>query len=405
MNISGKLLPLLLYLFFMCSVAHSEVPKKEQFDFLSHYNNASLVESSLKLTAITTGLAASTLLNYGFWYSICESPNLVSALAGRFDLSTAEEFEVRHYKLSFCNCNQLAAAITATEVALAGHVSPWPVERAWWQPLRFTLLGAGSFIRYKTISKHKRHTVPLVTLAIFSGEIVSRTVAGTLITQALRYQNKVTISPLQYAYGEKLSLSSLTGVVVGTIIYEAMIARGFRPAKAAFAYAVSATLTGIISAIISLPALYPDMVGVGAVALVAPAVARLFGIKTTAAFTTIAGAAPGMLLGVAGEVGTLAGVRNGVAFGLGAGAGTWVFRSLMSLISKLDMSLSSQLNSKDILKNLAIILIAALDLALINGFSNNAVYGTSLEESLMETAWNQWKKFYAPLDYLHALFN
>ncbi len=392
----------------MCSVAHSVALKKEQFDFLSHYNNASLVESSLKLTGSTNGLAVSTLLNYGFWYTICQSPNLVSALAGRFGLSTTEAFEVRQHRLSFCNCNQLAAAVTTTEVALAGHVSPWPVEQAWWQPLRFTTLGVSGFIGYQTISKHRHHTLPLAILAMFSGETVSRTVAGTLITQTLRYQNKVAIQPSRYAYGEKISLSSLAGVVVGSIIYWEMIAKGFRPAKAAFAYAVSSALTGIISATISLSALNPDDSNIdraAALVLVAPAVAKLLRARATPVFTTMAGAAPGILFGVRGDAGTLAGIRDGVGFGIGAGVGTFVKFSLLSLMLKLDMSTSSPLNSKHLLKNLAIILAPALALALINGVSNHAVYGISLEESLTETARNQWKKFYAPLDYLHTLFN
>ncbi|WP_448218370.1 hypothetical protein [Endozoicomonas sp. 2B-B] len=63
------------------------------------------------------------------------------------------------------------------------------------------------------------------------------------------------------------------------------------------------------------------------------------------------------------------------------------------------------MDSKHLLKNLDIILASALALALINGVSNNAVYGISLEESLRESEWNLWKKFYAPLDYLHTLFN
>uniref|UniRef100_UPI002147FC3E hypothetical protein n=1 Tax=Endozoicomonas sp. SESOKO2 TaxID=2828743 RepID=UPI002147FC3E len=58
-----------------------------------------------------------------------------------------------------------------------------------------------------------------------------------------------------------------------------------------------------------------------------------------------------------------------------------------------------------LLSNVAIILIHAFTLALTNGFSNNALYGVSLEESFSETARNQWQKVYAPLDYLYTLFN
>ncbi|WP_257275459.1 hypothetical protein, partial [Endozoicomonas sp. SESOKO4] len=78
-----KLMPLFLCLLIICSVAHSGISKEEQFNLLSHYNNASLVEDSLKLVTSGSVLAVSTVINYGFWYGICKSPELVSSLAAQ----------------------------------------------------------------------------------------------------------------------------------------------------------------------------------------------------------------------------------------------------------------------------------------------------------------------------------
>ncbi|WP_422452248.1 hypothetical protein [Endozoicomonas sp. ALC066] len=49
-------------------------------------------------------------------------------------------------------------------------------------------------------------------------------------------------------------------------------------------------------------------------------------------------------------------------------------------------------------------LVPALAFAVINSLSNYAVYGDPLEQGFSETEWTQWKKFYAPLDYLSTLF-
>ncbi|WOG30104.1 hypothetical protein [Endozoicomonas sp. 8E] len=135
MKAFGKSLPLFLCLQLLCSIAHSGISKQEQFNLFSHHSNTSLVEDRLKLATSSSGLVISTVINYGFWYGICRSPEVISALAGRSDLSGTEQNERLEFKSSFCN--QLAAVVTSTEIALAGHVSLWPPETPWWQPLRF----------------------------------------------------------------------------------------------------------------------------------------------------------------------------------------------------------------------------------------------------------------------------
>ncbi|WP_252177063.1 hypothetical protein [Endozoicomonas sp. 4G] len=405
MKTLGKL-PILLYLSFMCSFAYSGVPEKEQFNFLSQYNNnASLVESSLKLTGSVTGLAISTLLNYGLWYTVCESTHWFPALAGRFGLSSTEEFKVHQYESSFSKCNELAAAITLTEIAVVEHVSPWPVKNGWWQPLRFTLLGGTVFVSLGTINEHNRHLVPLIALTLFSGEVVSRTVAGTIATQALRYQDKLTIQPSEYAYGESISLSLLTGAIVGSIIYDIIKSGSSSHLEAAYGYVLPASLTGIISAIISVSALDREDNDIVQAMVIAGFGAPMagFGIKALAAMTILVGAVPGVLPGAGCNFGVVAGLLAGIGAGVGAGAAVMGYQ--MYLISILDMPPGWQLDRRRLLRKLAVLLTPALALAMINGVSNYLVYGVSLEECLTETAWNQWQKFYAPLDYLHTLFN
>ncbi|WP_422138138.1 hypothetical protein [Endozoicomonas sp. ALC020] len=95
----------------------------------------------------------------------------------------------------------------------------------------------------------------------------------------------------------------------------------------------------------------------------------------------------------------LSGVEDEVLLGAMAGAGT----GLTVLIILFKQSL--ELDSNHLLRNIAITLYPALTIVLINGISNYAVYGYSLEDTLTETTRNQWKKFHAPLDYLYTLFN
>ncbi|WOG30097.1 hypothetical protein [Endozoicomonas sp. 8E] len=401
MKTSGKVRALLPCLLFLCSAAHSGISKEGQLKLLSHYSNASLVEDSLKLATSSSGLAISTVINYGFWYGICKSPEVVSALAGRFDLSGTEQNELREVKSSFCN--QLAAVITSTEVALAGHLSLWPLELPWWQPLRFV---GTAYSVYDVYTNFDPDLIPITTAAYFTGEVVARTVAGATAVTGLRHQNKSAIQPLDYTCTEYNMMSLIAGMMVGTIVYEKMIAREFSSVKASFGYVISAALTDGISAISSLSRHRSDcifrvgtvtaaevlagtgaiagawataIVGAGTVALSSPS--ELSGI--IAAFTLFLTAPPIGLWGVAG-------MNTGAIVGAG----------VMVLLKQQCL----RLDSNHLLNNVALSLAPALALALINSISNYAVYGYSLEDSLSETTRKQWQKFHAPLDYLYTLF-
>ena len=86
-----------------------------------------------------------------------------------------------------------------------------------------------------------------------------------------------------------------------------------------------------------------------------------------------------------------------------AGAGAIVLAGVG--VSALLMWGNSKTVSNNPLTYVGAPLVAALTFAVINSFSNYAVYGYPLEEGFSETARTQWKKFYAPLDYLSTLFN
>ncbi|WP_252180340.1 hypothetical protein [Endozoicomonas sp. 4G] len=405
MKTSDKRILLLSCLLFICSAAHSGVSREERFHLLSHYNNASLVEDGLKLVTSSSGLAASTLINYGLWYKICKTTGVVAALTGRF--AGTEQNELQQIKSSFCN--QLAAVLTSTEIALAGRVSPWPLETPWWQPLRFAGTAYTGYVAYNTESNP--YLIPIITAGYLTNEVVGRTVAGGMTIWGLRDNDKSTIEPLDYTRIEYSTLSYLAGVIVGAILYEKMIAEGTSKTQATFAYIISVLLVEGISAISPLSLQFSG---------ISYLTETEAGAETLAAIGALSGSWAATLSGTAAiarsssteiirdiVLSTVMSVyfigyyigRSFRDIGMVAGAfiGTGVMFSLEQQRSKLD--------SNNVLSNVALTLAPALALAVINGLSNNAVYGYPLEESFSETARIQWQKFYAPLDYLRTLFN
>ncbi|WP_257255594.1 MULTISPECIES: hypothetical protein, partial [unclassified Endozoicomonas] len=386
---------------------YSGVSKEEQFNLLSHHNNASLVEDSLKLVSRSSGLAVSTVVHYGVWYSICKSTKLLSDLARRFSSINTEKNNLQEVKSSFCN--QLAAVLTSTEVALAGKVSPWPLERLWWLPLRFA--GTG-FAGYRAYTTQDPYFIPIMTMAYFTHEVVARTAAAADTVQALKHHDRRSIQPEDFVFSEYALLKSMAGLMIGTIVYEKLVSKGFSPVEASFVYLLSASLSKSILAIGYLSAsnsesAHASEVEAGA-EILAGALAGSLAVATDGAIGVVAAWSLNPVLFIA-AVGTLAfslpevesiyrvkdKVLSGAQTGVGVGIGVMVI-----LIKQ-----NSYLDSNRLLRNVAITLTPALALALINGLSNNAVCGVALEESFTETARIQWQKFYAPLDYLYTLFN
>ncbi|WP_252180337.1 hypothetical protein [Endozoicomonas sp. 4G] len=407
MKPSGKRILVFSCLLFICSIAHSGVSREEQFHLLSYYNNASLVEDGLKLATSSSGLAASTLINYGLWYGICKAPGPVAALTGRF--AGTEQNELQEVKSSFCN--KLAAVLTSTEIALAGRVSPWPLETPWWQPLRFVGTAYAGYEAYN--NEHDPYLIPIITAGFFTSEVVARTVAASTVIRAFRYSDKDRIQPLDYVGIEYSTLSSIAGMMIGTIIYEKMMAGGSSLAKAAFAYATFHALVEVISAISPLSIHNSDCVdpveteaGAGAESLAGVgALAGSWAIALSATLNVVFSSS--RLSGVAAvatafAAALYAGHNYAYAY---VGALTTMGTAIGAYTVVLFQQQHSRLDSNHVVENVALTLPPALALALINGVSNNVVYGYPLEESFTDTAWIQWQKFYAPLDYLRTLFN
>ena len=393
MKTSCKLFPLLSCLLFVCSIAYSGVPPEEAFDFLNHYKNASLVEDGLGLLNSAGASIFPTAISTGLWYGVCKGAGFVSNLASGFKLGIKGKQELGRIKTGFCA--RLAPAFATTETVLAGHVSPWPLEQAWWQTLR--LAGAG-LIAFGNYDRRHLDRAPLGVLAYLSAEATARSVAGAVSTQALRSQGIFTVSPSDYTYGEYTVLSFISGTIVGSIAYEAMIARGSTPARASFVYAVSAALTGAISAIISTSTFDLDnwlIVGAGTEA------------AAIVAAVAVAAAGVGAVAGTVAEIEARAGAGAGVGAGAGAGAitGAGAVTGAIAGVGAGTLFKRYSLTSNNIMTNAAIALPLTLTLILVNSCTNYAIYGFPLEESLSETTRNQWQKFYEPLDYLSTLLN
>ncbi|WP_448217263.1 hypothetical protein [Endozoicomonas sp. 2B-B] len=404
-NIPESIL-LFLCLLFICSVAHSGILEEEQFNLLSHYNNASLlVEDNLELVVRGSVLAVSTVVNYGLWYGIlCKSPELVSSLTGRPGLNLPERNEFQELKSSFCH--QLAAVTTSTEVALAGQVSLWPLKRPWWRPLRF--VGTG-YIGYLAYTKCDTRFIPIMTATYFTHEIVARTVAGAMTSLALRTRDSPSIQPENYTCSEYAVVKSITCVMFGAIFYHKFLAAGASTGKAISAYLGFAALVELLLPISYFSASHSDSAHAvdleAAAETLASALAGSIAGALTGAFyvgffdLALSTAVVGYMTFSLSKTEFLSGIEDEVLLGAMAGAGTGL--TVLMILLKQNL----ELDSNHLLRNIAITVYPALTIALINGFLNNAVYGYSLEESFTETVRNQWKKFHAPLDYLYTLFN
>ncbi|WP_257281145.1 hypothetical protein [Endozoicomonas sp. ISHI1] len=399
MKIHGKLLPLFSCLVFIGSLAHSGASKEEKYYLLGHFNNASLVEESLQLASSGSELTVSTVISYGFWYGICQSAGLVSTLTSRPAPPDTEESELQEFKSFFCN--QLTAVITSTEVALAGHAWPCPFV----QPLRFV---GTVFIAYKTYTHYDPYFTPVLTMAYFTHEVIARTIAGAYTIKALRYHGRI-IEPKDYANSEYIMLKSIAGMMIGAIAYNKLLAGGSTYTEAFFGYLISAAVTRTLTALFFLPASdsgadhavgADSLAGAGVISgSIAGVIAGAIAVGTPLNEPFMPMAALGTLVVSLKEFESSSEINNkintGAIAGLAVGAG----------VIKLLALQSSILGSSHLLRNVAITLPLALTIAQINGVANNAVYGFSLAESFTKTARNQWKKFYAPLDYLHSLFN
>ncbi|WP_252176164.1 hypothetical protein [Endozoicomonas sp. 4G] len=384
MTKSFKLCPLLLCL--LCTMAQASHLSQNDFDFLEPSNDTVLVENGVKLTGSIAGVSLSTLLNLGIWWGVCKTAGIDSRLSSN-DLAES--------------CMQLAPMITTAEVALAGHVSPWPLNQHWWKPLYFA--GAG-MAAYATMRPGER--VPAAVLVYLASEAVARTGGSTISTLILRKMSVRDIPTKPYEAAEYALLSGMNGIIAGAAIHEVMIHKSLSPTKAGPASVVSAAITGTLSGVLMIDvgakaqAAVVTVAGVGAGAMAGALMIGTTGIEAVVAGIAVlcAGASAGV--GVA----TIVAVENGAGVGLGAGVGVVAGSFALGGVTALLMLESSKITSNNLFIKAGVTLVPALTFAVINSFSNYVVYGYPLEEGLSETGRTQWKKFYAPLDYLFTLF-
>ncbi|WP_448215358.1 hypothetical protein [Endozoicomonas sp. 2B-B] len=421
MKKSFNLFPLLLCLLY--SMAKASPPSKNDFDFLEPFNDTALVANGFELRESIAGLSLSTLLNMGIWWGVCKTVGRVSGLSRTYDLAETDTKELEELKTDFCL--QLAPVITTAEVALAGHVSPWPLEQRWWKPLYF----AGAVMAAYAANKKTRELIPVAVLTYLASEAVSRTGASAISALILRKMSVRDIAAERYAAGEYAMLSLINGIIVGAVVYESMIHKGLSPAKATFASVVSAAIAGTLSGIISMLTIdLGEQTQAGVVAKVIMGVvmgvvvgagagvvelglasvgAEAGAVALVGNAGTIVGVIAGALVGTGAGAGALVGAGAGprIKVGAGVGAGATTGASALSGAVALLMLCSSKITSNNPFIKASVTLAPALAFAVVNSLSNYAIYGYPLEQGLSETSWTQWKKFYAPLDYLSTLFN
>ncbi|WOG27379.1 hypothetical protein [Endozoicomonas sp. 8E] len=429
MRKSFNLFPLLLC--FLYTTAEASPPPQNDFDFLGPLNNTALVANGLELTGSIAGVSLSTLLNLGIWWGVCKTAGIVSGLSSTYDLTESDTKELEKLKTDFCL--QLAPMVTITEVALAGNLSPWPLEQRWWKPLYFA--GAG-MAAYASVTKTREH-VPVAVLTYLASEAISRTGASAISTLILRKTNVGDIKAERYAAREYLIFSAINGVMAGAVVYEAIIYKGLSPAKATLASVVSSAIAGTLSGVISMLTIDVDaqtealaiivtgalagieagaIVGIGAgvlalgLARFGPEVTPTATIESVVRAVAGGGACAGTVVGIGAGAGAVAGLAAGagasaeVSIGIdgGIGAGTIALGGFSALLMLGSWKITLTPNNPFI--KAGVTLVPALTFALINSLSNYAIYGYPLEEGFSETGWTQWKKFYAPLDYLSTLF-
>ncbi|WOG27810.1 hypothetical protein [Endozoicomonas sp. 8E] len=407
MKKSFNLFPLLLCLFY--STTQASPSSKNDFDFLEPFNNTALVANGRELAESIDELSRSTLLNLGIWWGVCKTAGKVSGLSGIHDLAEADTNELEKLKTDFCL--QLAPVLTTAEVALAGHVSYWPLEQCWWKPLYFAGAGMTAYVA----STKTRELIPVAVLTYLASEAVSRTGASVISALFLREMGVKDIDTEWYAAGQYAVLSVINGIMTGAVVYEFMIHKGLSPAKATLASVLSAAIAGTLSGFISVQTI--DLggqtqtgIGIGIVAgAVASGLASVGG-KAGAAALVVNGADRIFAVSVVGVIaGALVGAGAGAGIGAGIGAAVAamaaVQASAMGVIGYLLISDSTKITSNNPVIIAVATLVHSLAFAVINGFSNYAIYGYPLEQGFSETGLTQRKKFYAPLDYLSTLFN
>ena len=459
MKTSFKLFPL-FWCLSLHSMAQTNHTLQKVFEFPEPLNDTAPVENWLELTESLAGISLTTLLNLGIWWGVCKTAGIVSGLSNEHRPNDEGRENVDILKADFCL--QLAPIITTAEVALVSR-SPRPLEQNWWKPVYIAAAGLCASEAYSW--PERLMIVPSFALSWLAYEAGLKIVASTASASIPGEKHARDIEIERYVNKEDITLPTVDGILAGALTYQVMAYKSFNPAEAALASVVNAAIVGTFSGITSMS--ITDMgdqwkariaagagAGAGAVAVAgAGAGAGAVVVVVVAAIAiaeaiTIAGTEAGAVVRAAVSTGAIIGagaVTGAVLVAVGgarpggarpAGVESITKTSAIShitifitvkaigpiikavtketLLTLLTIGggttiLLAVLNSEEASNNPLITASITWALALLftvtNGFSNYAAYGYPLEESLSEAAWNQWKKFYAPLEYFSILFN
>ncbi len=409
MKIPFIVLPVFLCLFLLNTSTKASTPISSDLDFLEQYYNHSLVEDGLMLTMFTTELSFATLVSFSLWYGVCKAPEIVSGFVGKPGISAAEKATFEKTKTDFCL--QMASTLTTTEVVLAGHVSPWPLDY-WWQSVRFSGLGLALYGNYKALGYSRN--LPITAFIYLSSEAGARTAVSAAISESVRAMGTIDISLTSYTYNEYTVLSIFSGLILGALVYEVLIMKGVSPMHSNSAFFIVSAASGEISAIISTSTLTVDELSGVAAGVVSGVGAGVMAIAIAESVTLAGGRAGGragaMVIAIAETI-TLAGagaVTIGVTeaitgigartlIGAGASAGAVAGASLTLISLKIT-------GSNFFIQGILTLAPAMLG-ALLNSYSSHTVYGKTIEEALCGTDWVLWNKFHMPLSYLSSMLN
>ena len=403
----------------------ADLTRGKEIAFLDQDQSTSLVEASIQGIKSATELSLSTLAGLGFWFALCETvDDTVRKKAGQRDIDI---------------CLSLAPIFATTEVTLAGHISPWILERAWRQFLRFAGAGMAVYVTYvnsKTYVHSKEWAMLVgtkVVLTYLAVEATARTTAG--IVSALISSKKENTKLSDDDALHYMVLSIVSGLMVGAVVHEGLIRSDVRPSIANLALVISASTTGSLIDYLSKDGSASGAIeggggaAIGAIIVVAGEMVARNVFHETFNLVNL-GAAGGMLVGsLSGAIGiaftaaqsedvTEAGVLDVPLTVLKVEAGTILGAVAGGLLTCVDWarfipSKSQYKNNEQFsltyinsLFNRALITVISVNgIALMSSFHNYAIHSHPIENTLSEISRTLWLKYYAPIEYLRTVFD
>ena len=421
--------PYRLALSLICLITYTSVtkannPALDDFEFLKiTFENTTMVENGSTLSKNMVALSLLSTVNTAISWGACKIFVAIPGVVGKNSLGSSNQESVKAIKNNACLKAALLA--TTTETALAGHLSPWPLETLWWRPV-FVVGGAlAAYGSYKVFQK--ADIIPVTILAYLTIDSISQTSVSGSSTAILKHRKITEINEGSYRFVHNTSLSLVTAVVISAMAYEVLTIIGVSPIKAGSVSLLTAFISGALSEAFSVASIDLDNLtgkakyGAAAATGVIAAIIALI----TPTFGLVMEYKDGSGSGSGGIIGGITGVISGsitvataltiaavVATDKDVGAtntgfivtGSYVPAVLGTLLGGgaiIGTYKLSQINPA-----LAAVATAAsiTAITLINSFSGYAIYGYPLEQSVSEAIQVQWEKFSAPDEYISRLF-